>query len=507
MARISWLEWSVKLFITGSAIYFFSFVTADPDLWGHVKFGEAIWQTKALSPHNLYSFTAPDHPWINHEWLSELILYAVYNFLGDAGLLFLKLSIGLVIVWLLSKISLFRPAQIIFLGIGLGLVISVMSPGFMVRPHIFSFLWFTCFFYIFHCYFERNKNRLWLLPPIMIIWCNSHGGFLMGWGLYTIVLVWQSLVFILKDRKAGPSLRVLFLWYLFTTAACFITPYGYKLLVFLYHSLSKPRPIEEWNPIRIWDTTFIRFKILAALFIVSCAYPSGRKKRWETVVIAATLVFAFKHQRHTPFFAIMVGPSLVEWLSLLSNRLNVRSFTSSRTTHSVLSVFLLLLVGYHISHASYRYLKAGFHIIVDPSFYPVQAVQFIQANQIKGNILLPFEWGEYATWKLHPRCRVSIDGRFRTAYPENVIDDHIFPLNDDVAWSRLIKKYPTDIILSGQIPFFWNLIKTSKEWIYVYSDRAAMIFVRNNKQNRSILNNLKAGKLIYPHEPVSIYFP
>jgi hypothetical protein len=246
---------------------------------------------------------------------------------------------------------------------------------------------------------------------------------------------------------------------------------------------------------------------LAALFIVSCAYPSGRKKRWETVVIAATLVFAFKHQRHTPFFAIMVGPSLVEWLSLLSNRLNVRSFTSSRATHSVLSVFLLLLVGYHISHASYRYLKAGFHIIVDPSFYPVQAVQFIQANRIKGNILLPFEWGEYAIWKLHPRCRVSIDGRFRTAYPENVIDDHIFPLNDDVAWSRLIKKYPTDIILSGQIPFFWNLIKTSKEWIYVYSDRAAMIFVRNNKQNRSILNNLKAGKLIYPHEPVSIYFP
>ncbi len=507
MARINWLEWSVKLFITGSAIYFFSFVTADPDLWGHVKFGEAIWQTKALSPHNLYSFTAPDHPWINHEWLSELILYAVYNFLGDAGLLFLKLSIGLVIVWLLSKISLFRPAQIIFLGIGLGLVISVMSPGFMVRPHIFSFLWFTCFFYIFHCYFERNKNRLWLLPPIMIIWCNSHGGFLMGWGLYTIVLVWQSLVFILKDRKAGPSLRVLFLWYLFTTAACFITPYGYKLLVFLYHSLSKPRPIEEWNPIRIWDTTFIRFKILVALFIVSCAYPSGRKKRWETVVIAATLVFAFKHQRHTPFFAIMVGPSLVEWLSLLSNRLNVRSFTSSRATRSILSTFLLLLVSYHISHATYRYLKAGFHIIVDPFYYPVQAVQFIQANQIKGNLLLPFEWGEYAIWKLHPRCRVSIDGRFRTAYPENVIEDHIFPLNDDVAWSRLVKKYPADIILSGQIPFFWDLIKTSKEWIYVYSDRAAMIFVRNNKQNRSILNNLKAGKLIYPHEPVSIYFP
>jgi hypothetical protein len=137
----------------------------------------------------------------------------------------------------------------------------------------------------------------------------------------------------------------------------------------------------------------------------------------------------------------------------------------------------------------------------------VQAVQFIQANRIKGNLLLPFDWGEYAIWKLHPSCRVSIDGRFRTAYPENVIEDHIFPLNDDVAWSKLVKKYPADIILSGQIPFFWDLIKTSKEWVYVYSDRAAMIFVRNKEENRSILNNFKAGRLVYPHDPVSIHFP
>ncbi|MBW2175222.1 MAG: hypothetical protein JRF64_11655 [Deltaproteobacteria bacterium] len=121
--RINWLDWSVKLFITGSAVYFFSFVTADPDLWGHVKFGEDIWQTKALSPSNLYSFTAPDHPWINHEWLSELIFYAAYSFLSDAGLLFLKLSIGLVIVWIISRIGLFRPAQIILLGIVFGLVL------------------------------------------------------------------------------------------------------------------------------------------------------------------------------------------------------------------------------------------------------------------------------------------------------------------------------------------------------------------------------------------------
>ena len=483
--------------------------TADPDLWGHIRFGKDIWQTKTLPTHNLYSFTAPGHPWINHEWLSELIFYGIYNLLGDPGLLLFKLAIGLVIVWIISKISLFRPAQVLFLGICFGLAISVVSPGFMIRPHIFSFLWFTCFFHIFHCYFERNRNRLWLLPLIMIIWCNSHGGFLIGWGQFTIVLLWQGLIFFFRDQKAGPSLRVLCLWYLITTAACFMTPYSYKLIVFLYHSLSMPRPIEEWNPIKIWDTTFIRFKILAALFIISCVYPPGRWKRWDTVMTLATLVFAFKHQRHTPFFAIMVGPFLVEWLTLVFDKLNVNvgRFTSSRAIRSVLTVFLLLLASYQITHAAYRYMKARLHIIVDPAFYPVQAVKFIQTNQINGNLLLPFEWGEYAIWKLHPHCRVSIDGRFRTAYPEDVLMDHIFPVDDDAAWSRLIEKYPTDIILSGQIPYFWNLMRASKEWIYVYSDRVAMIFIRDNEHNRTILDDFRAGKFVYPHGPVSHYFP
>ena len=506
---INWLAWSVKLFIMSSAVYFFSFVSADPDLWGHVQFGEDLWRTKSFSPHNLYAFTASDHPWINHEWLSELIFYAVYHFLGGAGLLFFKLGIGLVIVWLISKIALFRQAQVILLGIGLGLAISVMSPGFMVRPHILSFLGFTCFFYIFHCYFDKNENRLWLLPLIMLIWCNSHGGFLIGWGQFTIVVIWESLFFAVKDRKTGPSLRKLFFWYLFTSVACFFNPYGSKLLIFLFHSLSQARPIEEWNPVGIWDTTFIRFKILVALFVISCAYPLGHKKRWEGAMIAATIFFAFRHQRHIPFFAIMVGPSLVEWLTLLFNRLkvNLGNRTSGRVSHSIVTILLLFIVGYHLSHATYRYLKAGFHIFVDPFYYPVQAVEFMQANQIEGNLMLPFEWGEYAIWKLYPQCRVSIDGRFRTAYPEDVLKDHIFPVNDEAAWSRLISKYPTDIILSRQITYFWNLIKTSNEWIYVYSDRAAMIFVRDNKQNQGVLNKFRNGRLIYPNEPVSHYFP
>ena len=47
---------------------------ADPDLWGHLQFGRDILQSWALATTDPYSFTS-DKPWVNHEWLSEVLMY------------------------------------------------------------------------------------------------------------------------------------------------------------------------------------------------------------------------------------------------------------------------------------------------------------------------------------------------------------------------------------------------------------------------------------------------
>src|SRR5690242_18278834 len=57
---------------------------ADPDLWGHVRFGADILQ-HWLRPRDPYSFTS-DIPWVNHEWLAEVVLYLAYALGGGGGL-------------------------------------------------------------------------------------------------------------------------------------------------------------------------------------------------------------------------------------------------------------------------------------------------------------------------------------------------------------------------------------------------------------------------------------
>ena len=101
VSKTGCLDSTAKLLIASSAVYFFSFITADPDLWGHIKFGEDLWLNGKLVRFDPYSFTAYGQPWINHEWLTELIFYCIYFYLGDSGLLFGKLAIGIGVVAIL----------------------------------------------------------------------------------------------------------------------------------------------------------------------------------------------------------------------------------------------------------------------------------------------------------------------------------------------------------------------------------------------------------------------
>src|SRR4030095_17251439 len=58
---------------------------ADADLWGHLRFRRDILASKTLPSADPYSFTS-DRIWINHEWLSELLMGVTYRALGPAGI-------------------------------------------------------------------------------------------------------------------------------------------------------------------------------------------------------------------------------------------------------------------------------------------------------------------------------------------------------------------------------------------------------------------------------------
>lgn len=506
--RSRWLNVAAKLLAASSAIYFFSFVTTDPDLWGHIRFGEDLWKAKGIVRSDPYSFTAYGQPWINHEWLAELIFYATYRYLGDVGLLFGKLGIGLFIVAVLSKICTFRKELPLVYAPAMVLAISVISPGFMIRPQVFSFLLFSLFLYVLHLFVAKKKNFLFLLPCLMAIWVNLHGGFLMGWALLGTVVTWKTLARFIFGKK-NKRLGTLWVWFLVTSVAMLLNPYGYQLLVFLYKTLSLPRQISEWNRVPILDMSYLNLKLLALLFLATLWVKPKQREGWEVAGIAMTLIASLLHQRHMPFLGIMVAPYLVFRLSTIISAIQVRfpKLTLTKVSQNLVAIFLCIIVAYQAYDGIRRYAMADCRIIVNLQTYPVAAVRFLKANQIKGNLLLPFDWGEYAIWHLYPGCMVSIDGRFRTVYPESVIQDHFIPDDDRTRWKELIGKHPSDILLVPQAPFFQALVQQASPWIYVYSDPVVIIFLRNSEKNAEAIERFKAGRFEYPKSAPSIYFP
>ena len=68
--------------------------------------------------------------------------------------------------------------------------------------------------------------------------------------------------------------------------------------------------------------------------------------------------------------------------------------------------------------------------------------KFLKENNLHGNLLVDFDWGEYCIWKLYPQFKVSIDGRYKTVYPESFIDEYFQFLYGNDDWELFLKKYP-----------------------------------------------------------------
>ena len=74
---------------------------ADLDLWGHVRFGQDILAAHSLPRQDPSSFTS-DRPWVNHEWLAEMLMAGAYTVAGSAGLIALKWALcaaTLAVLW------------------------------------------------------------------------------------------------------------------------------------------------------------------------------------------------------------------------------------------------------------------------------------------------------------------------------------------------------------------------------------------------------------------------
>ena len=73
----------------------------DMDTWWHMAAGRWIVENGRVPYTDTLSYTVPDNPWINLQWLFDVLLYGVYSLGGENALVILAATCFSLGVWLL----------------------------------------------------------------------------------------------------------------------------------------------------------------------------------------------------------------------------------------------------------------------------------------------------------------------------------------------------------------------------------------------------------------------
>jgi hypothetical protein len=386
-----------------------SVTRADADIWGHLRFGLDTLRDRALTSVDPYSFTQ-DKAWVNHEWLSELMMALAYRAGGVAGLIVLKatmLTAVVAIVWS----GLRGASHVARIWIIVGLAFGTIHMTASIRPQVWTILAVSLLCRTLVR--DRARERRWL-PLLFAIWVNCHGGWIVGLG---ILGVWAAAdTYVRRVRLVEWALIICA-----SIAGTLVNPYGWGLWFFIAETVRLTREITEWGP--LWGTPALNW-IPWIVSTIGTAWFARRPlpMRWPTAAVLVMLSYSsLRVMRIESIFvtatAILLAPAIRErWPAKVTPLVSIVAHYSR-----AIALVLLALVMSAGFRTHFRSLTC---IGVWSATRPDQLALPSLVAAEPGRIVTFFDWGQYALWHLAPRLRVSMDGRRETVYSDDRLDEH-----------------------------------------------------------------------------------
>jgi hypothetical protein len=488
--------------------------SADADLWGHLRFGQDILRTGSITHPDEYSFTT-DRPWTNHEWLTEISFAWAYALAGTTGLVLLKLSVIVAVVaivwWHVARVTPTINATMWFVALAF---VGTYWRTHSIRPQLFSVLFFAVFVVVMARADSGKRGGLWLLPFVMALWVNFHGGWIVGLGVFGFwtavrVLNWPSSITSLGEApppprsRSAPLLRrglrgdfFIAAMGLLTLAATLANPYGIELWQFLLETVRFERSdIQEWGSILEHPFLVGIPWALVALAAVIAIVRGGWPRRLDYVVIVfLTAIASSRVSRLDAFFAlaavVLLAPQMARaWESFGQRRrppateeplVEAESPASRGVEPQAVGVIVITLAALAVMLVPAVRIMSPYVgcVTIAGTWVPdVEASQFISANRLRGRMLMWFDWGEYAIWHFGPDLKVSMDGRRETVYSDRLIQAHRrFYAADESAAAFLAELNPDFVWVARRLPIADKLSGMGQQQIFANATSA--IFAR-----------------------------
>ncbi len=532
--RPAWVRWVVPSagdLIVTALLGVLAFTTLSVRLLGdagigwHIRTGQLILATHAIPRVDPFSTTTSSittgQPWFAWEWLYDLLVGRLENAAGLNGVvLFTALVIAMVFAWTF-RLLLRRGTNVLLAVLLVLLAASAAMIHFLARPHVVSWLFTVVWFWILDSS-EKNRSSgiseanlrrgwmVWLLPLLMLVWTNLHGGFLVGFALLAIYWcssVWQWLRLkedrfddVLRRIDAGRRVRVLTLTGILSGLATLVNPYGFQLHVHIYRYLSNRFLMDHIDEFQSPNFHYVAQKCFAGLLLLTLVALVTRKRETSQASISQVLVVLFAvyaglyASRNIPVSALLlilvIGPWLSEAMERFADRrLAVQGLESTRFLQRMEAIefglrgHLWPIVAIVLScWIAAQGGKLGAKTLLDAHFdgkrFPVAAVNYLKEKGVPGPVASLDSWGGYLIYRFYPERKVLVDDR-HDFYGEEFLKSYLKMVHVQPGWQDFLRQNAAHCVVVPKDSALANILAETGDWKAIYSDDVTAVFVRS----------------------------
>jgi hypothetical protein len=427
----------------------------DPDGFWHLATGRLISES-GVPRTDPFTFTWGGRPWTAHEWLTELVMFRLDEWLGRAGLtmiwsLFPAATFAIVIAALRRQgVSLAAIAPAV------ALCALVLTTYVTLRPQAVSWLLLAALLAVLMG--ARPGRAPWLLAlgPAFAVWANLHGLYVVGLGVLAVYAA-----FTIAGRTPLASRRW---WAVGALAAAIagtvLTPAGIGGLTYPLRYL-EPGDwglgyIPEWNSPNFHEPAhLLLLGLIAGVGLTGFRGVPG----WLGLLAAVSIPASLLAMRSAPVAAVIAAPALAMGLdhaltAVRDRRSGARAKPGAgqpgagqRGAHRAIDLATALLVAVvAVVTLVPGDLDASIRAETERRF-PVASVNWLEERQPDARVFAAYSWGGYVAYRLHERGGTNfIDGR-NDMFDQAILEDFSDIRLAEPGWAAKLDGYGVSAIL------------------------------------------------------------
>ncbi len=461
----------------------------DPDFWWHIRIGRWMVENGRLPPTDIFTFTVPTHAWTDHEYLTEILMWLVYNGIGVAGL---AIGFGLLTwggFWLMYRQVRRQPWVIAGVGLAVGAIAG--SPIWGPRAQMITFFLSCLELYWLQAYLSGRSRALQIFPLVMVLWANLHGGWVIGFVWLGVALAAELMGWVWDRENPAHRAHVRFLAIItaFSVVAVAATPHGFSLYPYPFQtqgSVAQQRLIVEWFSPDFHEVYLRPFE--AMVFLVIIGFALKRPVLHEFLLTLVALGLALQSVRNVVLFVAVATPVMINSYSAYWEELSAargwKPALPPRKIFAVITAVVLAIITIATAARIADSISTAKQRSLDASSYPIGAADWLAAHpEVGTHMYNQYGWGGYLANRFYPdpNRKVFIFGEAA------LMGDPLLNEYEDVQtlrpdWMQVLDRYRVDYVVYNRGEALANVLAIDPQWTLVYQDSVAVIYVRATPQ-------------------------